>query len=181
MLAKTGLDIGPRNSLHVVPDRSEGELWAVSAIRSVVVLAGNRARGSVRATQRVHADDEESRRVEGSPGTAQQRTPPVGYVRTAGQGMADHHTVVAFGRQLAPGRVRDRYIVKRYARFEGEGRDNGYLLVGNERRKRILRLRARSFLEVFSHWSFLNERQVAGGYQGIATWGMPAGDRLELG
>lgn len=155
MLAEAYLGNGPNNSLHIVPDRSERKLWAIPAIRGVVVLAGNRARGPVRATQGVHADDEKSRRVECPSGTAQERTPPVGHVGTAGQGMANHHTVVAFGRQLAPRRVRDRHIVKRYARFEGEGRDNGYLLVGNERRKRILRLRARSFLEVFSHYSFI--------------------------
>lgn len=109
------LSIVPSHSLHVVSDGSERKLWTVSAIRGIIVLAGNGARGPVRATQGVHAHDEESRRVEGPPGTAQQRTPPVRYVGTAGQGMADDHTVVAFGRQLAPRRVRDRHIVKRYA------------------------------------------------------------------
>lgn len=141
-------------SLYVVPDRGEGELRAISTLLGVVILASHRARGPVRATQRVEAHNEEPRRIEGPSGPTQKGSPPVGYVCAASQGMANDHAVVAFRRQLAPGGVCDGHIVEGDAGLEGEGRDYGDLLVGDERRERILRLRAGSFLEVFSHCSF---------------------------
>ena len=156
------------NLLYVVPDGSEGELRAVPAPLWVIVLAGDGAGCSVRAAQCIEADNEETRSVESPTGTTQKRPPPVGYVCAASQGMADDHAVVAVGRQLAPRGVGDGHIMESDTRFEGEGRDNGYLLVGDKSRERILRLRASSFLEVFSHCSFF---WVAGA-QGVFVEGV---------
>lgn len=136
---------------HVVPDGGQGKLGTIAPLAGVPIFCSDRTRSAIGATQTVCADDEESRSVKRSPRAPEERTPPVANIRAASQSMANHHSIVAVGRQRAPCRVCDGDIAKRHTGLEGEGRDYGEPLVGNERRERILWLRLDSFLEVFSH------------------------------
>lgn len=117
----------------------------------VSILGGDGTGSAIGASQTVRADDEKPRSVKGSTGTTEKGTPPVTNISAASEGMADHHGIVAVGGERAPGCVGHGNIVKRHARLEGERGDYGELLVRDESRKRILRLRLDSFLEVFSH------------------------------
>jgi hypothetical protein len=119
------------------------------------VVGGDGTRCPVRAPKTVEANDEEPRRVECPPWTSQQRTPPVRNISTSRQGMANNHGIVPIRRQLTPCGICHGDVVQSHPRFKGKGGDNCYLLIRNKSRKWVLRLRPRSFLQVFSqhsHW-----------------------------
>lgn len=82
-----------------------------------------------------------------------QRAPPVTHIGTARQGMANNHGIVPVGRQLALGSIRNRHILECDTRFKGERGYDSDLLVWDQTRERVLRLRSDSFLDVISHWS----------------------------
>lgn len=82
-----------------------------------------------------------------------QRAPPVTHIGTACQGMANNHGIVPVGRQLALGSIRNRHILECDTRFKGERGYDSDLLVWDQTRERVLRLRSDSFLDVISHWS----------------------------
>lgn len=83
-----------------------------------------------------------------------QRAPPVTDIGAACQGMANDHGIVPIGRQLALGGVRNRHMLKCDTRLEGERGYDSDLLVWDQTRERVLRLRGDSFLDVISHWSW---------------------------
>jgi hypothetical protein len=141
------------NIPDVISYGREGKLRAISAIVHVPILGSHRASGTVRATQAVHADDEEARYIEGSSVATKQRAPPVTDIGTARQGMANDHGIVPVGRQFTFGGVRNRHILKCDTRFKVERGYDRDLLVWDQTRERVLRLRSDSFLDVFSHWS----------------------------
>jgi len=47
-------------SPDIIPNGSQGELWAITALTRVAVLGGNRTCRAVWATQTVHTDHEEA-------------------------------------------------------------------------------------------------------------------------
>lgn len=143
-----------RHLPNIVSDCGQGEFWAVSPLTWVPVFCGDRASCPIRAPQTVHTYDEETRRVECSARTAEERTPPVGDISASGQSMTDDHGIVALGVELTPGGICHWHIAQRHPRFECEQGYDGNLLVWNESRERILGLGLSSFLDVFSHRFF---------------------------
>lgn len=127
-------------SPDIVAYCGQWELGPVPASIDVAIPRSDGAGCAVWTAQAVHANDEEARHVEGSPIAAQEGTPPIAHIGTAGQGMAYHHGVVALRRQLAPSRVRHRDIVQGHARLEGEGGDDGDVLVWNQGHERVFGL-----------------------------------------
>lgn len=81
-----------------------------------------------------------------------QRAPPVTDIGTACQGMANNHGIVSVGRQLALGSIRNRHMLECDTRFKSERGYHSNLLVWDQTRERVLRLRSDSFLDVISHW-----------------------------
>lgn len=65
--------------------------------------------------------------------------------------MADDHGITAVWGEGAAGAVCQRGIVKSDARLEGEGGDDGDVLIRDQGREGVLGLGLRSFLDVFSH------------------------------
>ena len=93
--------------------------------------------GAVAAPQDVGADDEVAFRVEGAPRAEHLRPPAVGVGRS-GEGVADHHRVVAGRGEAPPGPVGDLEPLEPGARLEEErpGRDVPARLRGDEGRPR---------------------------------------------
>lgn len=71
---------------------------------------------------------------------AHQRAPPVADVGTAGKSMTYHQGIVALRGERPSGAVGDGNIVEDDAGFEREVRDNGNVLIWDERGERVLRL-----------------------------------------
>lgn len=141
------------HSLYVISDSRERELRSVSLILGIPILRRDWTGRAIWTAQAVHADDEEARGIKGPTRTAEQGSPPVTHICTAGKGVTDHHSIVTLGVQLAAGSVRHGHIVEGHTGLKREGRYYGNLLVWDESRKGVLGLSPRSFLEVFSHYS----------------------------
>lgn len=128
----------------VVAYSRQRELRTIEALLRGPILVSDGTGTPIRTPQTVQTDHVESRGIKGLTGTTQQRTPPVGHIGTTTQRMANHQRVVGLGRQLTPRRVGDGDIVQGHARFEGEGRNHHKLLIGDELRIGIFRLRVDS-------------------------------------
>ena len=109
---------------------------------------GDGTRAAVRTAQAVEADDEEAGGVKRSTAT-DQRSPPVAHVGAAGQRVADDHDVVArVDVELAMRAVGDGHVAERLAGLEGEGGDDGDVLVRNQGGEGVFRLRGRSLFGI---------------------------------
>jgi hypothetical protein len=137
---RTGTGKERGHSPHIVSDGCQGELRAIPSLGRVTIHSGDGAGSAIGAPKAVHADDEEARSIEGASGTSEKRTPPVSDVGAAGESVADHHDIVARRGKCAAGCVCDGHIIKGHARLEGEGWDNGDLLVGDESSEGVLGL-----------------------------------------
>lgn len=81
-----------------------------------------------------------------------QRAPPVADIGASCQGMANDHGIVPVGRQFALGSIGNRHMLECDTGFKCERRYDSNLLVWDQTRERVLRLRSDSFLDVISHW-----------------------------
>lgn len=128
------------DSPDVVAYRRQRELGAILATTDVTIFGRYRTGRAIGTAQTVHADDEKAGHVEGPPIAAQERTPPIAHVGTSSQGVAYHHGVVPFRRELAPGRVCHGDIVEGYARLKGKRGDDGDVLVRDQGHEWVFRL-----------------------------------------
>lgn len=126
--------------VHIIPYGSEREFRSVVAVLRFAVFVGDGAGTTVRATQTVQADDEESGNIKGLARSSQEWAPPVGDIGAPAQGMTDHQDVVTLGRQNATSSIGDGDIIKSNARLECEGRNNRNRLILNQGGIWVLRL-----------------------------------------
>lgn len=131
---------GGEDILDIVANCGEGKLRAISSTVRVPILGRHRAGGTVRTAQAVHTDHEEARHIEGSAVATKQWAPPVTYIGTACQSMANDHGIVPVGRESALGGIGNRHMLERDTRLEGEGGYNSDMLVWDQTRERVLRL-----------------------------------------
>lgn len=119
------------NLLDIIPDCRQWEFGAIYATAGVAVLGGDGTGGTIWAAQAVHTDDKETGDIKCPPISTQQWAPPVTYVGTASQSMADDHSIVSIWRQFALGCVGHGDVPQGYTGFQGEGGNNSDLLVWN--------------------------------------------------
>lgn len=125
---------------NIIANSRQRELGAICVILRVAIDGSDRTGGSVRATQTVHADDEESRNIKSSAIASQQWAPPVTDICASCKSMADHHDIVTIWRELALGGVCNGDIVKNIARLKSEFWNYSNLLVWYEISERVFLL-----------------------------------------